>query len=179
MKLLYTLIFAFLFYSCGGGLNTRDLEAKANINKSELTHVANEFLKDKEIKYLIIASDYDSTRCQSINGWFNCPKSGQKWETWSDSLQTNIYLNSRLEVLKHEHIDTRTFNLFRTFLRSQELTKISRCYHFACEDCVEFESYTNGLRFDKVQPNELKEDYEYLHVKRIDKNWFVYTRDWN
>ena len=177
IKLLHFSIFTLLFYSCGG-LSTRDLEAVQSINKKELTDVANQFLKHKEITQLTIASDYDSSLCQSINKWINCPKYDKNWKTRSDSLQKDIYLNSRLEVLRYERIDTTTFSYFHSFLKSRGLTNISRGY-LPCKDCVEFEALRHGLRFYKFQPNILNENYEYIYVKRLDSNWFVYTRDWN
>ena len=177
MKSLRVPILALLFFSCGG-LSTSNLETILDENKKELADVANQFLKHKEIKQLTIATDYDSTKCQSINAWLNCPTVGKKWKTWNDSLQTNIYLNSRFEVLKHENIEIATYDFFCKFLRNQEFTHISRGY-FACGNCVEFESFNNGLRFYTSSPNELKKNYEYLYVKRLDANWFVYTRDWN
>jgi len=177
MKLIHVFICAILFVSCQGGLSTSNLEALLDKNENQLKEVANQFLKHKEIDRIIITNNLDSN-CQSVNEWSNCPTIDSKRETWSDSLKNNIYLNSIIEVLKHENIDTSTYNYFHKFLEYHKLLSISHGY-FECKNCVEFESYRSGLRYYTVQPNEMEENYEYLYVNRINANWFVYTRDWN
>ena len=177
MKLIQVFICAILFVSCQGGLSTSNLETLLDKNENQLKEVANQFLKHKEIDWIIITNNIDSN-CQSVNEWSNCPTIDSKWETWSDSLKNDIYLNSITEVLKHENIDSNTYNYFHEFLGYHQLNSISHGY-FPCENCVEFESYRSGLRYYTVQPNDLEENYEYLYVERINANWFVYTRDWN
>lgn len=174
MRFRIFLLFSCLVYACTGS-NTNALEELAANDNKELTNVASQLLKQKQIKSLTIFADYDSTKCQSINSWRNCPSVSNKWETWSDSLQTKIYLNSRLDVLRYEHIDVKTFNYFHDFLQKEELTT-AIIYQ---SNFVEFESYTNGLRYYPFRPNQLKENFEYLYVKRLNENWFVYRRDWN
>jgi len=178
MKLIQVSICVILFISCQGGLSTSNLEALLDKNENQLKEVAHQFLKHKEIEWIIINNNLDSSNCQSVNEWSNCPTMDSKWKTWSDSLQNDIYLNSITEVLKYENIDSGTYNYFHDFLKYHDLLSISRGY-FECENCVEFESYRSGLRYYTVQPNDLEENYEYLYVKRINANWFVYTRDWN
>ena len=178
MKLIHVSICAILFVSCHGGLSTSNLETLLDKNENQLKDVANQFLKHKEIDCIIINNNLDSNNCQSINEWSNCPSIDSKWKTWSDSLKSDIYLNSITEVLNHENIDSSTYNYFHNFLEYHKLHSISHGY-FECENCVEFESHCSGLRYYSVQPNDLKEDYEYLYVKRINANWFVYTRDGN
>ncbi len=169
MKLIHFSICAILFVSCQGGLSTSNLEALLDKNENQLKEVANQFLKHKEIDWIIITNNLDSNNCQSINEWSNCPTIDSKWKTWSDSLKNDIYLNSITEVLNHENIDSSTYNYFHNFLEYHKLLSISHGY-FECENCVEFESHSSGLRYYTVQPNDLKEDYEYLYVERINAN---------
>jgi hypothetical protein len=93
MKLIQVFICAILFVSCQGGLSTSNLEALLDKNENQLKEVANQFLKQKEIDWIIITNNIDSN-CQSVNEWSNCPTIDSKWKTWNDSLQNDIYLNS-------------------------------------------------------------------------------------
>ena len=116
MKLIHVCICAILFVSCQGGLSTSNLESLLDKNENQLKEVANQFLKHKEIDWIIITNNLDSNNCQSINEWSNCPTIDSKWKTWSDSLKNDIYLNSITEVLNHENIDSSTYNYFHNFL---------------------------------------------------------------
>ena len=115
MKLIQVSICVILFISCQGGLSTSNLEALLDKNENQLKDVAHQFLKHKEIEWIIINNNLDSSNCQSVNEWSNCPTMDSKWKTWSDSLQNDIYLNSITEVLNYENIDSSTYNYFRLF----------------------------------------------------------------
>ena len=177
MKYLKLIICFIIFNSCNG-LSTRELKNLLHKNEKELVIVANRFLNQKAIVQISMATEYDSKCCQSINFWSNCPAQGSTWHKWSATLKSVIYVNSIDEILEQENIDSESFYYFHDFLLRNKLESISRGY-FPCENCVEFGSFRSGLRYYTVKPNDLKENHEYLYVKRINENWFVFKRDWN
>lgn len=162
--------------SCGG-VSTNDLKTELERNKGVFESIAQDFLRQERIDWISIYSDYDNSLCQSINGWSNCPSQSKKWESWDDSLKIKIYLNSRDEVLEKSDITVEDYEFYFDFLKKHNLGQISSV--FDCEDCVEFESMLNGLRYVADKEKVLQEDDEYLEVERVNDNWFVYSRDWN
>jgi hypothetical protein len=175
MRLIF-MITAIILCSCGG-LGTDELKIELGNNKAVFESIAQSFLKQKNIEWISIYSHYDSSSCQSINRWSNCPSQGRKWESWDDSLKVKIYLNSMDEVLEKNNIKPADYEFYFGFLIKHNLGQISRV--FDCGNCVEFESKLNGLRYVTNKGELLKEDDEYLKVERVDDNWFVYARDWN
>jgi len=177
MKYLNFIFFFIIFTSCNS-LSTRKLEKLLHKNETELKEVANRFLNQNAIEYISIGTEYDSAVCQSVNRWLNCPSQGPTWHKYSPTIKGQMYVNSIDEVLQQENIDSKSFYYFHDFLRRNKLESISRGY-FPCKNCVEFGSFLTGLRYYTVRPNDLKENHEYLYVKRINENWFVFKRDWN
>ena len=175
MRLTF-MITAIILCSCGG-VGTNELKTELGKNKAVFESIAQNFLKQKNIEWISIYSHYDKSSCQSINRWFNCPSQGRKWESWNDSLKVKIYLNSMDEVLEKNNIKPADYEFYFDFLRKHNLGQISRVLD--CENCVEFESKLNGLRYVTNKYEHLNEDHEYLKVERVDDNWFVYARDWN
>lgn len=171
MRTIIISVLIVLITACNKGLNIRNLESLVIRKQTQLEIVANEFLIQTEIEYIHLASD--SLCCQSINGWIYCPDDSV-WKSGKDS--TVLY--TLHDVLIHDKINFRTFNYFHDFLLANGLYSISHGF-FPCNNCVEFESVLNGIRYYKYFPNDLKQDDEYLYVNRINKHWFAYRRDWN
>jgi hypothetical protein len=170
------IVFLIAFCSCDG-VSRNDLKAQLKKNKDGFEAIAQKFLKQKSIKWISIYADYDNNLCQSINDWSNCPSHSKKWESWDDSLKTEIYLSTRDEVLKRCNIKSEDYKYYFDFLKKHDLGQISIV--FDCYGCVEFESKLNGLRYVADKETLLREDDEYLTVERVENNWFVYSRDWN
>lgn len=177
MRSTINVIVILLVYCSCDSLSRSDLKTQLNRNKAGFETVVQKFLAQKKIKWITIYTNYDSGLCQAVNEWSNCPSLNKKWESWDDLLKTNIYLDTRGEVLNKCGISDEDYRYYFDFLKSQGLGEISIVHD--CYGCVEFESKLNGLRYVTDKENILSEDDEYLTVERIEENWFVYSRDWN
>ena len=177
MRSVFNVIVILIGFCSCDSMSRTDLKTQLNRNKGGFEAIAQRFLAQKSIKWISIYTDYDSSLCQSINEWSNCPSLNKKWESWDDSLKTKIYLDTRDEVLNKCSINGDDYRYYFDFLKSQGLGQISVVYD--CYGCVEFESKLNGLRYVTDNENVLSEDEEYLTVERLEDNWYVYSRDWN
>jgi len=162
------------FASCSGPSSIDRLGDLAKNNSPELLAICNHFLADSAIRYISIARTLDKYKCEAINSWSYC---GGKWETWDSKKNEKIYLYSKKDVLKHENISLESYNKFTNFLQKNKIESIAKVYN--CNYCVDFEVALDGIRYSVDSKYILKENYEYLWVKRISENWHFYHRDWN
>ena len=172
-KILIFLILT-IFTSCNDSLPESQLEDLVANEPMELELVCKKFLSKGSIQNIAIPRIKDSNKCNSINNWILC---GGQWESWNETGDNKIYLPNIEEVLKSEKIEQAEYNYYVQFLQKSNLESILRVYQ--CDNCVDLESSVTGLRYSNNKKYLLKEDFEYLSVKRINDNWFVYTRDWN
>jgi hypothetical protein len=176
MALKYHLIAVIILFcsSCGDSSSIDRLRDLVKNNSPELTTICNHFLVDNTVRNISIAKSFDINKCEALNSWSYC---GGKWETWDSKKDKEIYLYFKKDVLKHENINICSYNKFVNFLQKNKIESISKVYN--CNRCIDFETALDGLRYSVDSKYILKEDDEYLWVKRINGNWHFYHRDWN
>ena len=123
-----------------------------------------------------LAPFYDPSLCEHVNTWRRCRRSGP-WEMWDIQAEKHIFLDSLPDVLKRERISVRTYTYFDRFLRDNNLRGISG--NVETDSSVDFTAGLDGLRYTRDTSYHLKQDHEYLYVKRLSPHWHVYSRDWN
>lgn len=174
MRLKITVLASILLVSCNNFSSQGEMEKIIVMDSNNLESTCHKFLADSSIRSISVYNLYDSTLCESINSWSHCDKG---WTTWDYRQEKEINLMSKAEVLKAESISPSQYEYFTKFLRAKNLTSISRVYN--CDSCVDLESGLMGIRYASNSHHILKEDDEFLIVKKINTHWFMYHRDWN
>ena len=178
MKKILILLSIFALSACsipsflGYGNATVRLNTEFVRNEESFNLVANDFLNQQEIKNLSIKGWEIVNKCsrhsdEGENAPFKCLKGNYPNE--------EEYLLSNLEeVLLDQKITKSNYLTFLDFLKKYKFDGIGKD-----DKTVDIESGLNGLRYYANKDNVFTVDEEYIYVKRINDNWYVYTRDWN
>lgn len=115
---------------------------------------------------------YDD-RCDWINGWKKCSPNDTLW-SYHKFPEEKIYLSTVEEVLEREGIDKAVFTYITGKMKEWKINELRRT-----DDYVDFRITLYGLRyyFEK-EHEELKEDYEYLEVIKLDAQWYLHYVNW-
>jgi hypothetical protein len=172
---IFLILSTFLFLSCSSSLSRSDLETILENDSIELKNVCAKFLSNSNIQEIRISKVKGSHPCdEAINSWYGCESQWQKMDIENNR---TMYLDSKAEVLSTEKINSKDYIYFANFLMRHNIQTIAKSYGRG--DCVDLESGLNGLRFSTNKNYQLKKDFEYLIIEKINSNWSVYSRDWN
>ncbi|MBD2704274.1 hypothetical protein IC229_26760 [Spirosoma sp. BT702] len=170
MKLRFLICLLLIgFTSCSD--SSEQLTSLYQAQSADLERIANQLINEKHVRGLTLGNP-----CEMINGWRRCQPSAP-WENWDIQKKRKVYQPSLSAVLAHEKISLATYAGYSNFLKMNSLTSIDRAAE--CDECVTFEKDLHGLFYTRTTTFQLRQDHEYLSVKKLDAHWYVYTRDWN
>ena len=173
----YFITFTFLFcLFLAGCTSSEKMEKLYMDNEKSFNDFVIEFNKQNQVNNIVIS--VNNKTCQIINSWGRCPTTETKWSKETGKVEGGVYektyLNTIEEVLDSEMISKDKYEKISQFLKKHNLTALGKD-----NDQIEFEDGLTGLRYYSSLNNEFLEDEEFLMVKKINDNWYVYARDWN
>lgn len=177
---LFIVVLAFFLYIfLSSRPNLKKVENLYWENEKEFTEFANYFLWQKEIRNIFNNIDDDKS-CNIINHWSLCPKKWNRWGSYTWEIKKGvfqrIYLNNLEEVLLEEDIARNNYDKTLLFMKKYWLDWLGKD-----DSSIELDMliWLVNLRYYAKKNVIFKEDHEYIYVKKINDNWFVFVTDWN
>lgn len=153
------------------------MEDKFSTQKNELEGLRKDIQSQTSVKYLLIKSVNDSARVTAINGWFH--KENNQWEKWDRYEGVTKFKYSFEDVLSYEDINQEGYVKLVKGMLNLGIEVIMVGDEYYCPGCIELETGRAGLRYYQSNDASFEPDDEYISVRKVSSNWYVYQRDWN
>lgn len=174
---LFILVSSYLIFTFIFGQSPQKIEAKFYRNDQSFNQFVAEFLNQNEIRNMGIKYGLGNHLKIINNCSYRLDKENKiKFECLEGKYpnESFVYFDNIDEVLKYQKIEMDTYLKTYNFLKKYGMDGIGKD-----DKVVDIESGLNGLRYYIDKNQAFSEDDEYIYVKKINDNWYVFTRDWN